>query len=211
MSMAPGTGFAEPQRGALASDAADLYLDREFNRLAAKIGPGGYYVSGRDLAVVTVLGSCVSACIYDPVARIGGMNHFMLPECGGDPGRQLSPSARYGAYAMEVLINRLLGLGAERYRLLAKVFGGARVLQGVTDIGRRNAAFALAYLRRERIAVVASDLGGVLPRKLYFFTQTGRVLLKELRSADQETVIAREDRHARRLGVSRMGGEVDLF
>jgi chemotaxis protein CheD len=188
-----------------------VYFDREFNCNAAKIGPGGYYVSTRDLVVVTVLGSCVSACLYDPVAKVGGMNHFMLPEPGGDPDSALSSSARYGAYAMELLINHLLRLGAERERLVAKVFGAGSILNVGTDIGERNAQFVLRYLAREEIRVAARDLGGAYPRKVYFFVQSGRVLMKQLVRLNNQTILVREKSYAERLAATRLQGEVDLF
>jgi chemotaxis receptor (MCP) glutamine deamidase CheD len=115
------------------------------------------------MLLVTVLGSCVAACIRDPKTGIGGMNHFMLPEGGGDQHDMLSSSARYGGYAMEVLVNQLVKLGASRNRLEAKVFGGAAVLRGFTtvNVGEMNSEFVLDYLRTERIRVVAEDLRDV--------------------------------------------------
>lgn len=151
--------------------APNHYFDRNFNIDAAKILPGEYYVSARDMLLVTVLGSCVAACIRDPILGIGGMNHFMLPEGGGDQRNLLSNSARYGGYAMEVLINQLVKLGANRNRLEAKVFGGAAVLRAFTtvQVGEMNSQFVLEYLRTENIRVVAEDLLDIYPRKVYFF------------------------------------------
>jgi len=185
-----------------------IYRDQRFNIDAAKIGPGEYYITQRDMVIVTVLGSCVSACIRDPVAAVGGMNHFMLPD--RDRDGPLSASARYGAYAMEVLINQLFALGARRERLEAKVFGAARVLPGMSDIGERNAAFAIDYLKRESIRIVAEHLGSEEPCKIYFFAQSGRVLLKKLRSLRNDTIVKREQDYAQRLEqVTR--GSADLF
>ncbi|MBV8029918.1 MAG: chemoreceptor glutamine deamidase CheD [Betaproteobacteria bacterium] len=187
-----------------------IYRDRHFNVDAAKIGPGEYYITQRDMVIVTVLGSCVSACMRDPVAKVGGMNHFMLPDRDADG--PLSASARYGAYAMEVLINQLFALGAKRERLEAKVFGAARVLPGMSDIGERNAAFAMEYLKRESIRVVAEDLGHEEPCKIYFFAQTGRVLLKRLKSLRNDTIAKRERDYAARLErISGGAGSADLF
>lgn len=200
-----------PTDDTFSSAAPNVYEDREFNCPAAKITPGQLYVTKREMMIVTVLGSCVSACIRDPLTGIGGMNHFMLPEQGYDPGNRVSPSARYGAYAMEVLINHLLNLGAERSRLVAKVFGAGQVLAGVSDIGKRNADFTLAYLRRENIRVLAEDLGGPHARKVYFFVHTGRVLVKELRRMNNETILLREQRYASQLGAAPVAGEADLF
>jgi chemotaxis protein CheD len=186
-----------------------IYRDRHFDIDAAKIGPGEYYITQRDMMIVTVLGSCVSACMRDPVAKVGGMNHFMLPD--RDSEGPLSASARYGAYAMEVLINQLFALGARRERLEAKVFGAAKVLPGMSDIGERNAAFAMAYLKRESIRVLAEDLGSEEPCKIYFFAQTGRVLLKRLKSLRNDTIVKREQDYANRLGQISGGGAADLF
>ena len=187
-----------------------IYRDRHFDIDAAKIGPGEYYITQRDMVIVTVLGSCVSVCLRDPVAKVGGMNHFMLPH--RDVEGPLSASARYGAYAMEVLINQLFALGARRERLEAKVFGAARVLAGMSDIGERNAAFAIEYLRRESIRVVAEDLGSDEPCKIYFFPRTGRVLLKRLKSLRNETIVERERDYAEKLEkISGDAGSADLF
>jgi len=186
-----------------------IYHDRHFNIDAAKIGPGEYYITQRDMMIVTVLGSCVSACMRDPVAKVGGMNHFMLPT--RDVEGPLSASARYGAYAMEVLINKLFALGARRERLEAKVFGAARVLPGMSDIGERNAAFAISYLKRESIRVLAEDLGHDEPCKIYFFAHTGRVMLKRLKSLRNDTIVQRERDYAERLGEISGGGSADLF
>jgi chemotaxis protein CheD len=188
-----------------------LYVDREFNATAAKIGPGEYYVTQRDMLIVTVLGSCVSACVRDPGTRVGGMNHFMLPEHGGDPGSPLSGSARYGAYAMEVLINNLIGMGARRDKLEAKLFGAGRIMPGVMDIGLRNATFARDYLRREKIPVIAEDLCNPHPSKIYFFPHTGRVLVKRLKTLRNDTILTREQTYAKRLDRLPVSGEADLF
>ena len=127
--------------------AGNRYHDRNFGLDAAKILPGEYFVSENGMLLVTVLGSFVAACIRDTDAGIGGMNHFMLPDEGGRD--ILGSSARYGTYAMEVLINHLLKLGARRNRLEAKVFGGGAVLTSLSssNVGARNAEFVLDYLK----------------------------------------------------------------
>lgn len=188
----------------------NLYFERQFNMRAAKIFPGKYFVTPHDILIVTVLGSCVSVCLRDPMAKIGGMNHFMLPEHGGDPESQFSPSARYGAFAMEVLINHLLKLGASRQKLEAKVFGAARVLSGMSDIGSRNARFAMEYLERENIPVIASDLGDIYPRKVYFFPSSGRVMVRQLRNLHADAMVS-ERAYGRKLDLEQVGGDVDLF
>jgi len=201
------------QRGYEEILAPNHYFDRNFEIEAAKILPGEYYVTGRDMLLVTVLGSCVSACIRDPRTGIGGMNHFMLPEAGGDDRNPLSASARYGGYAMEVLINQLVKLGANRAGLEAKVFGGAAVLRGFTtvNVGEKNSDFVLEYLRNERIRVVAQDLLDLYPRKVYFWPGSGRVMVRKLKSVHNNTIIERERDYGQRLQSSTIAGDVELF
>ena len=190
-----------------------MYFDREHQTDAAKILPGEYYATGRDISLVTVLGSCVCACIGDRSIGIGGMNHFMLPgRCNGD-NTLLGDSARYGVYAMEVLINQLLKMGARRSNLEAKVFGGASVLKGFTSssIGERNSIFVLNYLKTENIAVTAQDMLGTLPRKVYYFPVTGRVRVKELKSTQNNTIFSRESEYKHLLQRKKMDGDVEIF
>lgn len=191
----------------------NIYYDRSFEIEAAKIMPGEYYVTARDMMMVTVLGSCVAACIRDRSGGIGGMNHFMLPDDKRDGGDLLSSSTRYGTYAMEKMINELLKMGAKRGNLEAKVFGGGKVLRGFTvgNVGERNAEFVLNYLHTENIAVVAQDMLDIYPRKVYFFPRTGKVLVKSLRNAHNDTIIEREQEYSSRLRVADVQGDVELF
>jgi chemotaxis protein CheD len=193
--------------------ATNVYYDRTFDCEAAKILPGEYYFTHKDMLIVTVLGSCVSACIRDRVTGLGGMNHFMLPDGGDASDPLISASARYGTYAMEVLINSLLKSGARRDNLEAKVFGGGAVLKGFTamNVGERNAAFVQSFLRNERIRVVAEDLNDVYPRKVYFFPRTGKVLVKKLMQSHNDTLAKREIEYASRLKVQPVAGEIELF
>jgi chemotaxis protein CheD len=193
--------------------APNTYFDRTLDIDAAKILPGEYYATGREMVLVTVLGSCVAACIRDRVTGIGGMNHFMLPDSGSDQGNPLSTSARYGTYAMEMLLNQLMKLGAKRGNLEAKVFGGGNVLRGfkVANVGERNSKFALEYLNTEKISVVAKDLLDIYPRKVYFFPQTGKVLVKKLRSVHNDTIVERESEYSSRLRNATVEGDVELF
>jgi chemotaxis protein CheD len=193
--------------------ATNLYHEGQFGVDAAKLLPGEYYVTAQRMVLVTLLGSCVAACIRDSGLGLGGMNHFMLPESVHEPDSPLSSSARYGTYAMEVLINELLKLGARRNRLQAKVFGGGNVLRGMgaTHVGERNAAFVLEYLKTENIPVVAQDLVDIYPRKVYFFPEDGRVMVRKLGSVTQGTVMRSEGDYSRRLGRAGMAGDVELF
>jgi len=190
-----------------------LYFDREHNTQAAKILPGEFYATGREMVLVTVLGSCVCACIRDKVSGIGGMNHFMLPDSGQDRTNPLGDSARYGVYAMEVLINQLLKMGAKRGNFEAKVFGGGSVLRGFTvaNIGERNAEFVLQFLKTEKIAVAAKDLLDIYPRKVYYFPSTGLVRVKKLKQVHNDTIINRETEYNTRLQYAKLEGDVELF
>ena len=191
--------------------AGNRYFDPTFGAEAVKVLPGEYFVTTTDMLLVTVLGSCVSACIRDKEKGIGGMNHFMLADSA-----EVSPfsaSARYGTYAMEILINHLLKLGARRGSLEAKVFGGGRVMAALSssNVGERNCSFVLDFLRTEGIAVSAQDLLDVHPRKVYFFPNTGRVLVKKLTRMHNDTLIRREKEYAARLTEAPVSGDVELF
>jgi chemotaxis protein CheD len=192
--------------------APNLYFDSTHNSDAAKILPGEYYATARDMVLVTVLGSCVCACIRDKVSGIGGMNHFMLPDSGQDQD-PLGNSARYGSYAMEILINQLLKMGAKRNNFEAKVFGGGAVLRGftVSNVGERNAEFVVHYLRTEGIPIVAQDLLDIYPRKVYYFPKTGLVRVKILKEVHNDTIINREAEYKTRLIYSKVVGDVELF
>ncbi|MDY7575349.1 chemoreceptor glutamine deamidase CheD [Actimicrobium sp. CCI2.3] len=193
--------------------ATNVYFDRTFDCDAAKILPGEYFFTPKDMLIVTVLGSCVSACIRDRVSGIGGMNHFMLPYGGTDIDSPVSASMRYGTYAMEVLINELLKAGARRENLEAKVFGGGNVLRGfiAINVGERNAQFVREYLKMEGIRVVAEDLNDIHPRKVYYFPRSGKVLVKKLKQLNNNTLVNREQDYASRLQSAPISGDVDLF
>lgn len=189
--------------------ASFVYFDRQFEKTGIKLLPGEFYVSAEDVVLTTVLGSCVSACIRDPRLGIGGMNHFMLPDAELGSGS----SARYGSYAMEVLVNELLKAGARRSGLEAKVFGGAAVLKSFTDsnVGNRNAQFVLDYLKAEHIPVLAQDLGDTCPRKIFYFPSDGRVLVRRLTSNLASRDLAQETAYRSRLVAAPVSGGVELF
>lgn len=193
--------------------APNLYFDRQHNSEAAKILPGEYYATARDMLLVTVLGSCVCACIRDKVSGIGGMNHFMLPDGGQDRSNPLGDSARYGVYAMEILINQLLKMGAKRSNFEAKVFGGGAILRGFTvaNVGERNAEFVLKFLKMENIHVAAQDLLDIYPRKVYFFPNTGLVRVKKLKQVHNDTVVNRESEYSTRLHYAKVEGDMEMF
>ena len=180
--------------------AHNLYFDAGNNLPAAKLLPGEYYVTAKDMVLVTVLGSCVSACLRDVANGMGGMNHFMLPDgdCESErPGR----AARYGVYAMEILINSLLKMGARRQDFEAKVFGGGNLMRSMNSshVGRRNAEFVLEFLADEKIRVAARDLEDIYPRKVYFFPHSGVVRVKKLRELSNNTIYERESDYGNRI------------
>ena len=179
---------------------------------SVRVLPGEYFATSRDVAIVTVLGSCVAACVRDRKAGIGGMNHFMLPRGRDEPG-PASSSARYGVQAMELLINHLVRLGARRCNLEAKVFGGGNVLAGFTamNVGRANAEFVAEFLRAESIPVAASDLQGSASRKVCYFPATGRVLVRALQNGQVRTVAEREERYVKTLAHLPASGDVEFF
>ena len=191
--------------------ARNLYFDNTHNIETAKLLPGEYFVCKRNMMLVTVLGSCVAACIRDTRTGIGGMNHFMLPD--SEIEQTEATGARYGTYAMEILINHLLKLGARRENLEAKVFGGGNVLRGLmqANVGHKNALFVESFLEMENIRITARDLEDVYPRKIYYFPANGRVLVKRLRVLHNTTVIEREIEYRRRLKKVPESGETELF
>lgn len=181
---------------------------------AAKLVPGDYYVTRHDEVLLTVLGSCVAVCIRDPASGIGGMNHFMLPR---PPPREedrwhgLSGTAtRYGTASMEQLIGHLIKHGADRARLEVKLFGGGRVLAGLTDVGRQNIEFAREFMHAEKLIVAAEDLGGVWPRQVQYFPQTGRARVRRLERADRQ-LAEREAEYLDAIEHRPRPGDLDLF
>jgi chemotaxis protein CheD len=192
--------------------ARSTYFDAEHKLPGVKLLPGEYHVSREDMVQVTVLGSCVAACIRDTRTGYGGMNHFMLPDGGGE-GNQDAP-ARYGVYAMEVLINSLIKLGANRQYFEAKVFGGGNVMRVLSqsNVGQRNAEFVLDFLAAEKIRVAARDLEDIYPRKVYFFPASGKVRVKKLLDTHSRTIVDREVEYKSRVvGKVDSGGDIELF
>lgn len=190
-------------------EAGFFFWDPAFASVSVKVLPGEYYVSSEDLCITTTLGSCVAACLHDPTAGVGGMNHFMLPDAG-DP----AAGGRYGAFAMELLINELLKRGARRTSLEAKLFGGGRVMKSLsgTQIGERNVQFVKTFLAQERITVRGSDVLDVYPRKVAMFPRSGKVMCRRLPAAQID--VAQETSYQaqlRRQSQSGGGGAVELF
>jgi chemotaxis protein CheD len=191
------------------------YRDNSRGLVIAKLLPGDFYVTRQDEVLDTILGSCVSACIRSPRLRIGGMNHFMLPRptgAGADTWDDVRGRAtRYGTASMEQLINRILSNGATRGELEVKVFGGARVLAAMTDVGNHNVSFVREFLKAEGLKVVAEDVGDKCPRHVQYFPTTGKVRVRHLGASQQSGIATREAQYLKGLDQQPVGGEIDLF
>jgi chemotaxis protein CheD len=188
-------------------EASFFFYDAHFKNDAVKILPGEYFVHHEDMLIMTTLGSCIAACLWDRSARVGGMNHFMLPEGVGDSGR-------YGSYAMELLINEMMKRGAARSTMEAKVFGGGQVISGMNtmNVGERNTNFVIEYLKTERIPILSKDVLDVYPRKVCFLPASGKAMVKRLAPANAEALVAQDRAAAQRaVPAATGGGSVDLF
>ena len=185
----------------------------DFDSYVAKILPGEYYVTRGGEWIVTVLGSCVSACIRDPKAGVGGMNHFMLPDNNREKWghTDVDLAHRYGSYAMEHMINDILKLGADRTRLEVKIVGGGKILAQMTDIGDRNIAFVREYLQREGFLIAGEDVAGPHPRKGYYDVLTGRGRVKKLPAQSRESIAVEELGYQRVIETKKVTGDVELF
>ncbi len=158
----------------------------------------------------TILGSCVSACMHDPVAGVGGMNHFLLPGERTDANTSTGPqSLRYGVQSMELLLNALFRKGARRERLEVKLFGGARVIEGLSDVGKQNAAFAETFLASEGIRMTGGSLRGEQARRIQFWPVSGRV--RQMALVDPGRQVFEAERRKPVVPEPAADGEVDLF
>lgn len=189
------------------------YWDKTNCMFAAKILPGEYYVTNNHERIVTVLGSCVAACIRDRVSGIGGMNHFMLPQDslnGTWNSDGFGVATRFGNVAMEKLINDILKNGGKRQNLEVKLFGGGNVLVNMTDIGQKNILFVKHFVRTEGLKVLSEDLGDVYPRKVHYIPSTGKVFVKRFQSVHNNTIREREQRYMESM-KNQNEGSIDLF
>lgn len=190
-------------------EASFFYADHHFQYDAVKVLPGEYFVASDEMVIMTVLGSCIAACIWDSRAHVGGMNHFMLPDGEGQDGY-----GRYGSYAMELLLNEMFKMGAKRETMQAKVFGGGAVMAGFTtmNVGERNTQFVIDYLATERIPIVSKDVLDIHPRKVCFFPHTGKAMVKRLAHSHPDSLVVEERKgNAVSLAKTTAGGSVDLF
>lgn len=185
------------------------YYDKTLGANNITILPGGYGTTGsEDDMLMTLLGSCVAACIRDPIAKVGGLNHFLLAE----PSIQVnSPSNRYGVYAMECLINDILKKGGVRERLEVKVFGGADLFGHSNKVGTKNVIFIREFLRREGLKLLAEDLGGNRPRRIHFWPHSGKVMRLILPEQADRGLIMQENEYSRTLQKEKVSGSVELF
>ncbi len=205
--------------GAIRGATSDAFWEPKVNAFVTTVQPGGFTVTRRgDLVLGTLLGSCISTCICDAQAGIGGLNHFLLPDDNGGAAGAANNATRYGVYAMEILINEILKLGGARHRLQAKLFGGANViaLTSSSPVGERNGEFSLNFLRREGISVTATDLGGERPRRVFFKPAANKVLVQVLdRTGDGRAMadrVCREEAQLRRRAkAAPASGGVELF
>ena len=188
------------------------YFDRNAGAAAIWIFQGDFYVSSRsELFLTTVLGSCIAVCMRDPVAGCGGMNHFLLPDAEHRNDDYPDLALRYGSYSIERLINALLSRGGKRERLEVKVFGGANVLDGQSNIGGRNVEFIEHYFAKERLPIVAADLRGKIPRKLRYYPTTGRAQVSELTVGEAADAVKSETILRSKFAFSKVSGSIEIF
>lgn len=190
------------------------FYDPRERCITARVLPGEFYVSGSPQEeIVTTLGSCIAACIRDPLARFGGMNHFLLPDSRW--AKDTSPALihannSYGLFAMESLINKILQLGGRRDRLEVKVTGGGRI-GGCSSVGDRNIQFIRDFLALDGLRCLAEDVGGPYPRKVRYDPVSGRLLVKKLAPLSEPLVLEREAAYRQAVELGSVAGEVELF
>ncbi|MBV1872696.1 MAG: chemoreceptor glutamine deamidase CheD [Gammaproteobacteria bacterium] len=196
-------------------NAIRRFWDPAHGKISAKIQPGEVYVTVSGELISTVLGSCISVCMYDPAAGVAGMNHFMLPRDKTDKNTidKCSNPARYGNWAMEFLINEMLKAGAKKDRLETKIFGGGKVLADMEfmDIGQRNIDFVFSYLVQEGLHIGPKDVGGEYPRKVLFFGDTGQVKVKKIKERKDQNISGRERDYAKVITAAPKQGDITLF
>ena len=195
-------------------DGPKRYYDQNLEQVVVKLMTGDCYVTDQpDEMLVTILGSCISVCMRDPVAGVAGMNHILLPgnvkeqKKKGDPGY----STRFGAYAMEELINGLIKLGGSRDRFETKIFGGGNVINNSAMIGTKNIQFVKDYLKSENIPLESEDTGGTHPRRIHYFSGTGKVMRRVLKRKDDMRVVDEEKKFEKTFKKTHHEGDVELF
>jgi chemotaxis protein CheD len=214
--MSGATALRQPADAGVDNGARAVATRKFFDTASAcwmvKVFPGEFFVTKKsDEVLVTVLGSCVSACIRDPRTGIGGMNHFMLPHSRAGNWAGDLQSTRFGNFAMEKLINELMKAGCSRDSLEIKVFGGGNVTDTSNAIGTENSNFILRYLEAEGLRCVAEDLGGQLPRRIHYYPANGRVVRRLLGTSESRVIVREETEYVSHLSSRTMAGEVELF
>ena len=197
-------------------DAIRRYWDGKNHIYSAKIGPGEFYVTHHGEMIATLLGSCISACIRDKKLGVGGMNHFMLPianqySASAWTDTPVSAATRYGNVAMERLINVILANGGRREHLEIKVFGGAKVLDIDSDVGKMNIDFVSEYLQTEGFPIASHDVGGRYARKVNYYPSSGRVRVKTLSRLHDSRLAEREHHYIKALEAMPVKGDIDIF
>jgi chemotaxis protein CheD len=191
------------------------HRNSQFQKEIVTIHPGEYLATGDDVIIATVLGSCIAVALFDPRGPRGGLNHFMLPGNLSDASEFSSPNAKYGLYAMELLINDLLKAGSRRQDLTAKVFGGGSVLRldsGFTNkIPQSNIDFVFSFLKTEGIPVISSDVGGTAARKVFYFPLENRVLLKRITGTLIAAIGKEEEGYLENIKKKPDSGEIVMF
>lgn len=214
MSVMTESSLLERRRGDDSSVEAYFHSSKRFhdakeNIDVVKLYSGDWYVTRKNEMLATILGSCVAVCIRDPIAQVGGMNHFLLP--GDESSTPLSEGARYGVFAMESLINGILKAGGRKERLEIKVFGGGNVINNSARIGSRNAAFIRNFLRKEGYRTQAEDLEGDFPRRVHFYPLMGKVMVRKLRRREDMVVVQEEARFKQAIAQKPVEGNIELF
>jgi chemotaxis protein CheD len=194
-------------------EGSGRYYDQNMEMTVVKLMTGDCYVTGdpREM-LVTILGSCISVCIRDPLAKVGGMNHILLPGNTNQTRDESGFSTRFGVFAMEELINGLLKLGGAKSRFEVKIFGGGNVLQHSTaTIGAKNIHFVKGFLRAEGIKIISEDVGGDWARRLHFFPDTGKAMIRKLQRKEDMVIVDKEKEYAKKIIQKPTEPEVDLF
>ncbi len=204
---------AEPNQAGDYYSGAKRYFDQNFEVTVIKLYSGECYVTDQPgEMIMTILGSCISACMRDPSTGIGGMNHFLLPGNVDDAEMRASNDAdRYGAFAMENLINGIMKLGGRKENLEVKLFGGGNVTSSSAMIGSKNVSFVHKFMKNEGLRVVSEDLGGTHPRRLHYFPDTGKVMMRKLRRKEDMRIVEREKTYQRSITQQDTGNDVELF
>lgn len=196
------------------NDSQRRFFDGNKQKWFVRVSQGDYYItSDSEVVLHTVLGSCISACIRDPVLGVGGMNHFLLPNADNidmSAGGAEALALRYGNYAMELLINGLLKRGAARDRLEIKLFGGGNVVKGITGIGHKNADFIEGYLAAESLKIASHHLRGFAARKVHYAPSSGKARMLLIADDSQREIFKKEMTRSVRVEET-PSGDVELF